>query len=292
MRGWLRWSARRRARPDPEQRWESDLDLCTWAAAGRLCAQLMHEMNNALAAVLGHAQIGLASRKPARMVRALETTMKSAERLRPMLQRVSDLSNGREGVGMGREDLLTALEPLLRVLERPLESASIRIVTRFGGAPWVLFNRRALQASFSLLTVSLVEQLRRAGGGELLVRVGPPDREAETVALHIEGKRDSPEAVLVERHPVPEERLAAALIARHGGELIVRREAAGTEFLILLKAVRWSEEPSDRPPGLEVSIPPEPESAREQPSWSRPTDEESEPGPKDSVADEKEAVHV
>ena len=213
---------------------DGGLGLLALAGAGLLCPQMAHDVNNILMAMLGHAHIGLSTRRQEKLVRAVETATESAEELRAMIESLTRISSSSDDDGMALENLAEAIRPVLRLLQRPLAKANVFVHPIQGEAPAVMCHRGSIAAAAGALLLRILRECRSAGGGDLWISLVPSGTFLE---LRIEASRKGqPEEPLSAQEAQGEigEGIAGEVARRHGGDLLQHRTADRTGYVLRL----------------------------------------------------------
>jgi len=97
------------------------------AAVGTLAAGVAHEFNNLLAAIMGHAQLGLMADDVEEMKEALEVVVDSVERGKRISTKLLAFAS-RQEARMEMADVTEAVENPLQLMEGEFEKSNIRVV--------------------------------------------------------------------------------------------------------------------------------------------------------------------
>jgi signal transduction histidine kinase/DNA-binding response OmpR family regulator len=139
------------------------------AAVGTLAAGVAHEFNNLLAAISGHAQLGLASEDTRDIKESLKVVVDSVDRAKRITANLLTFAS-RQEPRMTMADVVEAVQNPLQLMERELEKSNIRLVRKFSKVrPTLCDSGQISQVCLNLLTNARDAML--PGGGILTVEV-------------------------------------------------------------------------------------------------------------------------
>jgi signal transduction histidine kinase len=139
------------------------------AAVGTLAAGIAHEFNNLMAAISGHAQLGLISDDLEEIEQALRVIVDACDRAKNITTNLLTFARRQES-RMEMADVTMAVENSLLLLGRELQESNIKLVRRFSGVrPTVCDLGQMTQVFLNLVTNARDAML--AGGGTLTVAV-------------------------------------------------------------------------------------------------------------------------
>lgn len=141
------------------------------ASLGVMAAGVVHELNNIIGGMSGHAELAMLYPEKAEMSRhALEVVTQSSRRAGPILKQLTDYSRQSTTV-VASFDFIEVVEQVLHVVSRNLELAGVRVNRRFDSSSTVTAN------PWRVRTLLLNVMLDVTAGGvkrdtELTVEVG------------------------------------------------------------------------------------------------------------------------
>jgi signal transduction histidine kinase/CheY-like chemotaxis protein len=122
------------------------------AAVGTLAAGVAHEFNNLLAAILGHAQLGLMSDDVDEIREALRAVVDSVDRSRRISSNLLAVARRDEPI-LELADVTEAVDSPLRLMERDLQRANVELVRKFSPIPPIICDTGQIsQVCLNLLT--------------------------------------------------------------------------------------------------------------------------------------------
>ena len=220
------------------------------AAAGELAAGVAHEVNNALAGILGQAELVRDSTDPDALREALALVETQGLRIGEIVQQLLGFARP-EPPQRGAVDLRNLVRDTLTLLAHDLGRNRIRSETRFAAAlPAVLADGKQIQQVLVNLFTNAMQAMQPRGGGALSVTVQPGDG---TVCLEVQdnGIGIAPEALPRVFDPFFSTKprgtglglsVSYAIVRAHGGDLTVRSERdVGTTFTLTLPATATAE---------------------------------------------------
>lgn len=145
------------------------------AAVGTLAAGVAHEFNNLLAAILGHSQVGLMSDDMDEIKEALGVVVHSVDRAKRISSNLLAFARREEPV-MELADVTEAVESPLRLMERDLARANIKLVRKFSPVPSITCD----PGQVSQVCLNLMTNARDAmfpKGGTLTVEIKQDQKE-------------------------------------------------------------------------------------------------------------------
>ncbi|NIN63363.1 MAG: response regulator [Anaerolineae bacterium] len=145
------------------------------AAVGTLAAGVAHEFNNLLAAILGHAQLGLMSDDVDEIKEALSVVVHSVDKAKWISSNLLAFSRREEPV-MELADVTEAVENPLRLMEGDLQRANIEIVRKYSAIPPIVCDTSQIsQVSLNLLTNARDAMFPKGGTLTVEIRRDPND---------------------------------------------------------------------------------------------------------------------
>lgn len=218
------------------------------ASVGTLAAGVAHEFNNLLAAILGHAQMGLMSDDLDEIKEALGVVVHSVDRAKRISSNLLAFAR-REEPTMELADVTEAVESPLRLMEMDLERVNIKLARKFSAVPPIICDT----GQVSQVCLNLLTNARDAmfpGGGTLTVEI-KQDQEEVVIAFcdtgsgvpdHIMDRLFEP--FVTTKGPLGGGPLAGTglglpvsygIVKNHGGTIEVQTEAGkGSTFTVRL----------------------------------------------------------
>jgi signal transduction histidine kinase len=151
------------------------------AALGTFAAGIGHEFNNMLAAVLGHAELGLMSDDSREKDTSLDLIARMARRGRSITSSLLTFARRRE-VQRVPYPLDLLVDETLLMVGRELERDNIQIVRQLAPAPPALCDPGQLTQVLLNLITNARDAMRDTGGGTLTVGLAP---RGETIELWV-----------------------------------------------------------------------------------------------------------
>lgn len=159
-----------------QQRQEELLRSSKLAALGTFSAGIAHEFNNVLAAILGHAQLGLMNPDIAEKDYSLDVAVRVCQRGRSITSSLLTFARRREPQ-KGMNQVLDAVEETLALVEHELNKHNIQIVRRLQPVPLTLCDLGQIgQVMLNLLT-NARDALREQGGGTITIDLSQADEQ-------------------------------------------------------------------------------------------------------------------
>jgi two-component system NtrC family sensor kinase len=139
------------------------------AAVGTLAAGVAHEFNNLLAAISGHAQLGLVSDDTEDIKESLKVVVDSVDRAKRITSNLLTFARGQQP-RMKMADVVAAVQNPLLLMEKELEKSNVQLVRKFSTVrPTFCDSGQIAQVCLNLLSNSRDAML--ADGGILTVEV-------------------------------------------------------------------------------------------------------------------------
>jgi two-component system NtrC family sensor kinase len=139
------------------------------AAVGTLAAGVAHEFNNLLAAISGHAQLGLASDDVKDIKQSLKVVVDSVDRAKRITANLLTFAS-RQEPRMKMVDVVEAVQSPLLLMKKELEKSNVQLVRKFSKArPTLCDSGQISQVCLNLLTNARDAML--PDGGILTVEV-------------------------------------------------------------------------------------------------------------------------
>jgi signal transduction histidine kinase len=216
---------------------------------GLLAGSVVHDLNNPIAGIMGHAQLLIESETDPEKLTLLREVMKEAERCRLI---VSDLlaSVRRQPGEKGTVDMGAVLGGALALRERSLRAAGIRAdLSVDADLPRVHGVEHQLQQAVLNIVINAEQALAESGESIVLMARRSADEghkgDAIELTIHNDGPAIRPADVDHIFDPffttkVAEEgtglglAISRRIIEEHGGELAVESGATGTTFRMIL----------------------------------------------------------
>jgi signal transduction histidine kinase len=139
------------------------------AAVGTLAAGVAHEFNNLMAAISGHAELGLVSDDMDEIKRSLQVVVQTVDRAKRITSNLLTFARKRES-RMELTDVTEAVENPLELMERDLEKSNIQLVRVYSEVPPIVCDAGQIsQVCLNLLTNARDAMLPE--GGTLTVEI-------------------------------------------------------------------------------------------------------------------------
>ena len=136
------------------------------AALGTFSAGIAHEFNNVLAAILGHAQLGLTSSVIAEKDKSLEIAMRACQRGRSITNGLLTFARHHE-IRRELHQIRDVVEETLLLVEHELRKHHIRVERRLQPVPLTLCDQGQLVQVLLNLITNARDAMQERGGGVL-----------------------------------------------------------------------------------------------------------------------------
>ncbi len=151
------------------------LESSKLAAVGTLAAGVAHEFNNLLAAILGHAQLGLMSDDMDEIKEALRVVVTSVDKAKWISSNLLAFARREEPV-MELADVTEAIESPLRLMEGDLRRANIELVRNYSAIPPIVCDSSQIsQVCLNLLTNARDAMFPKGGTLTVEIKRDPND---------------------------------------------------------------------------------------------------------------------
>jgi signal transduction histidine kinase len=165
----------RKRMQDLERSQQELIESSKLAAVGTLAAGVAHEFNNLMAAISGHAELGLVSDDMDEIKRSLQVVVQTVDRAKRITTNLLTFARKREP-RMELADITQAVGNPLELMQRDLEKSDIRLVRKFSDVPAIVCDAGQIsQVCLNLLTNARDAML--PDGGTLTVEIKRDDQD-------------------------------------------------------------------------------------------------------------------